>query len=188
MTSALSRTALLCCLALVACIPMKTLRGSSGTFLTPMGAKVNVKRSAADVTPVLQQVFMERGFPVISKATPAPNTTLFFFRGSRAVVTAQNNTSDDVLGAGGQIGSWFAVRVTEEVGANKSVIAFYGKPTVYGKEVCADQDDQLRDVNYTCTDVRVNNEWPAGQLVEGREETEIITAVIATLTERLPER
>jgi hypothetical protein len=188
MTNSLRLAALTCCFALVACIPMKTLRGSSGTFLTPMGAKVNVKRTAADVTPVVQQVFMERGFQVLNKVTPAPNATVFFFRGSRAVVTAQNNTSDDVLSAGGQIGSWFAVRVTEEVGANKSVVAFYGKPTVYGKEVCADQDDQLRDTNYTCTDVRVNAEWPAGQLVEGREETEIITAVIATLTERLPER
>jgi hypothetical protein len=185
MFKAIGRKSLLLSGLLLACIPMKTLRGSTSTFLTPAGARVTVNRPAAMVGPVVQQVFAERGFSAVSQATPTPTSTVLFMRGTRSAVTSANRSSDAVYGLDGQIGSWFAVRITEENG--KSIVSFYGKPTVYGTEICADQDDQLRDTGYTCIEVRVRAEWPAGQLVEGREETEVITAVIATLTERLPE-
>ncbi len=185
MSNALGRMSLLVGCLLLACIPMKTLRGSTATFLTPAGARVTVNRPAAMVVPVVQQVFAERGFSAFNQATPTPASTVLFMRGTRAAITSQNGSADAVYGLDGQIGSWFAVRVTEENG--KSIVTFYGKPTVYRTEVCADQDDQLRDTGYACIEVRVRAEWPATQLVEGREETEVITAVIATLTERLPE-
>lgn len=172
--------------ALAACIPMKTLRGSSGTYLTPAGAKVNVNRPSATTVGVVQQIFAERGFPLVNRVQVSPTNVVLFFRGTRNSITNENNTADAVYAAGGQLGSWFAVRVTDD--GVKSVVSFYGKPVVYGQEVCADGDSQLNDVQYRCVDVRVREDWPAGQLVEGREETEVITSVTTTITERLPER
>jgi len=111
---------------------------------------------------------------------------VLYFKGSRALVVSQNNTADSLYAAGGQLGSWFAVRVTEE--GYHSTLQFYGKPTLAGQEVCADADDQLRDAQYQCTDTRVREDWPGVQLVEGREETQVISGLITTLTERMPEK
>jgi hypothetical protein len=101
------------------------LRGSTSTFLTPAGTRVTVNRPAAMVGPVVQQVFAERGFSAVSQATPTPTSTVLFMRGTRSAVTSANRSSDAVYGLDGQIGSWFAVRITEENG--KSIVSFYGK-------------------------------------------------------------
>jgi hypothetical protein len=172
--------------ALAGCISYKTLRGSSGNYLTPAGARVTLNRQASDISQAVQQLFAERGFQLVNRAQPTPQSQVLFFKGSRALVTTQNNTADTTWSAGGQLGSWFAVRVVED-GYHCSV-QFYGKPTVGGQEVCADGDDQLRDAQYQCVDTKVREDWPGFQLVEGREETQVITSVIATLTERVPEK
>jgi hypothetical protein len=171
-------------LALLGCIAHTTLRGSSSTFLTPAGAQVTVNRQSSAMVPALQQLFAERGFQFVSQAQPRPDTQVLFFKGSRALVTSQNNTSDSLYAAGGQIGSWFAVRVVE-VGY-KSTVSFYGKPTLGDQEVCSDGDDQLRDVQYRCTNTQVRSDWPGFALVEGREETQVISGLVTTLAQRFP--
>ena len=112
---------------------------------------------------------------------------MLFFRGGR-FAPGYGPTSADPMwaAAASQVGSWFAVRITDD--GVKSTLMLYGKPTVNGTEICGEGDDQLRDARYSCIDVRVREDWPTTQLVEGREETEVISAVISTLTERLPER
>jgi hypothetical protein len=85
-----------------------------------------------------------------------------------------------------QLGSWFAVRVKDD-GAN-SIIQFYGKPTVYGSEGCSDGDSDLRDAKYTCTDLKVREDWPGVALTAGREETRVIAGIIATLVDRVTPR
>ena len=173
-------------LSVVACVPMKTLRGSSGTYLTPAGARVNVNRPGEITSRVVQEIFGERGFPLANRVAVTPQNVVFYFKGSRAQLNNGYNPNDATYSVASQLGSWFAVRITDD--GVKSVVSFYGKPIVYGQEICHDGDSTLRDAKYDCMDVRVREDWPAGQLVEGREETEVITSVIATMTERLPER
>ncbi|MFT3712627.1 MAG: hypothetical protein QM817_33680 [Archangium sp.] len=89
----------------------------------------------------------------------------------------QNYVSRDV-------GSWFAVRAVTENG--RTVLTFYGKPTVFNAEGCGDGDSNLRDTGYSCRDLLVRADWPGQQLVEGREETQVISTIIALLGERWP--
>lgn len=170
-----------------ACVPMRTLKGSTATYLTPAGSRVAVNRPVGTVAATVQELFAERGFPLVNRAQVSPTNLVLFFRGGRISPGYQSGSVNPSYGAAAsQVGSWFAVRVTDE-GA-KSTASFFGKPTVNGTEVCGDGDDQLRDAQYRCVEVRVREDWPATQLVEGREETQIISSVIASLLERLPER
>ena len=170
-----------------ACVPMRTLRGSTATYLTPAGSRVTINRPAGTVAHAIQEVFSERGFLLVNRFQVSPANVVLFFRGARSIPGHHHGSGDPTWAdAASQVGSWFAVRITDD-GA-KSTLALFGKPTVNGTEICDDGDNQLRDARYACIDVRVREDWPATQLVEGREETEIISAVISTLTERLPER
>ena len=166
------------------CVAMKTLRGSTATYLTKAGSQVTVERPAGMVAGVLQQIFAERGYMLSGRYQVAPNNVVLYFRGGR--VAPPYDPSDDPAKsvAIGQIGSWFAARITDD--GTRSTVALYGKPTVNGVEVCGDADDQLKDARYACVDVKVKEDWPGSRLVDGREETEIVSAVISTLSERLP--
>lgn len=168
------------------CIPMQTVRGSSLKFLTSAGASLTVSRPGPGVAAVLEQSFTERGFPVVNRAQVGPNNLVLFFKGNRDRLNWQNRTAAEVNSVGAQVGSWFAVRIKDD-GA-RSQVQFYGKPTVYGSEACAEGDHDLRDTGYACKDVVVRADWPGLGLVEGREETQVISAIITILDERLPSR
>lgn len=94
-----------------------------------------------------------------------------------ASMQEQNYASRDV-------GSWFSVRAVTVEG--KTVLTFYGKPTIYGGEGCGQGDSDLRDTGYACRELTMRADWPGHQLVEGREETQVISTIIAVLGERWP--
>jgi hypothetical protein len=109
------------------------------------------------------------GTPAAAGTTPPPTNA--------ARMSEQNYVSRDV-------GSWFSVRAVTE--NNKTVLTFYGKPTVFNGEGCGDGDHALRDTGYVCRDLTVRADWAGHQLVEGREETQVISTIIALLGERWP--
>jgi hypothetical protein len=82
------------------------------------------------------------------------------------------------------VGSWFAVRAVTD--KSRTVLTFYGKPTVYNGEGCGSGDGDLRDTGYSCRTLEVRADWAGHQLVEGREETQVISTIIAILGERWP--
>lgn len=169
------------------CVPMRTLRGSTRTYLTQAGAQVALNRPGETVAVAVQQIFAERGFPMVNRIQVTPTNLVLFFRGGRFAPGYGPSSSDPMWAvAASQVGSWFAVRIIDD--GLKSTTMLYGKPTVNGTELCGEGDDLLRDVKYSCVEVRVREDWPAAQLVEGREETEVVSAVISMLTERLPDR
>jgi hypothetical protein len=172
-------------LVLSACIPMRTLHASTATYLTPAGASVKVDRTASIAAAAVQDIFSERGCPLESRSQVSTSDTVLFFRCVR-VSPVVTGIDPRLAAAAAQVGSWFAVRVKGE--HSKSVVSFFGKPTVNGTEVCGDGDDELEDTRYTCVNVRVRKDWPAVQLVEGREETQFIASAIAALNERFPDQ
>lgn len=174
-------------MVLGACVPMRTLRGSTRTYLTQAGAQVVLNRPAGAVAAAVQEIFAERGFPMVNRFQVTPSNLVLFFRGGRFTPGYGPSSSDPMwAAAASQVGSWFAVRIIDD--GVKSTLMLYGKPTVNGTELCGEGDDLLRDAKYSCIEVRVREDWPAVRLVEGREETEVVSAVISTLTERLPDR
>jgi len=169
-----------------ACVPMKTLRGSTATYLTSAGSRVTISRPGGTVAGTVQEIFSERGLLLVNRFQVSPANVVLFFRGARMIPGSSMSRDPVWASAASEVGSWFAVRIADD--GSRSIVTFFGKPTVNGTEICGDGDDQFRDARYACIDVRVREDWPAGQLVEGREETEVISGIISTLTERLPER
>ncbi|MFZ5446751.1 MAG: hypothetical protein ACOZQL_42585 [Myxococcota bacterium] len=170
-------------LSLTACVPMREVRGSSLKYLTTAGATLELGSPAAQVEPMLEQLMGDRGFTVTKRAT-AKKGKVTFFAGNRDRI---NRRWQQQLGnpVSREIGSWFAVRVVSPT-PESTTLVFYGKPTVHGAEGCGDGDGDLRDADYTCLDLRLRAEWSGFPLVEGREETQVISAIIALLGEQFP--
>ncbi len=166
-------------LALLACTPMKTIDGSARRYLTQAGTTIAFNKPAADVTAAVEVYFQERGLPVFNRATVSDTNRVLFFKGPRQ---RRGGRSSGFVADG--IGSWFAVRVLAE--GNKTTLHFYGKPTFNDAESCGEGDRELKDTGYTCTAIEQRADWPGHQLVEGREETQVISTVIARLGERWP--
>lgn len=171
-------------LSLTACVPMKDVRGSSLKYLTQAGATLSLGRPAAEIVPTLEQLFSERGFPVTKRAEGKPGQVLFFV-GTRDRLNRRWRDQQPQNPVSREVGSWFAVRVVAPT-PQTTTLLFYGKPTVFGAEGCSDGDSELRDVGNSCLDLRMRAEWSGFPLVEGREETQVISAVIATLGEQFP--
>jgi hypothetical protein len=191
-------------LALVGCVvagctPTKAIRGSSMTFLTPAGASIALVRPAAELEAVVEQLLGERGFTVTRRA-PTKKGKVLFFSGTRDRLNRRYREPSYAPsmapppppgpapmpgGISRDVGSWFAVRVTPgEQGV--TTLIFYGKPMVLNAEGCADSDSDLRDAEYTCNDLRLRADWSGFALTDGREETQVITGIIAVLGEQFP--
>ncbi len=166
-------------LLLFACTPMRVIDGSSRRFLTPAGTTISFNKSALDVTAAVEVYFQERGFEAVQRATVNDNNRVTFFKGPRRTRSGGSSFVAD------GIGSWFAVRFLTD-GPNKTTLQLYGKPTVNGQEACDSGDRDLRDTGYTCARFEQRADWPGHQLVEGREETQVISTIIARLGERWP--
>lgn len=117
------------------------------------------------------------GATTTTGASPTATTQPRSGTADSAQMREQNYVSRDV-------GSWFSVRATTE--NNRTVLKFYGKPTVFNAEGCGQGDSDLRDTGYSCRELTVRADWPGHQLVEGREETQVISTIIAVLGERWP--
>jgi hypothetical protein len=182
---ALTLLVLVTAAAMTACTPMYTVRGSSLTYLTPAGATLEVARPGPAAAALVEQIFIERGYQAAGRAQVSSTNLVLFFTGSRDRQTRRGYASGDPNGLNAQLGSWFAVRVKDQ-GPQAAVVTFYGKPMVYGAEACAEGDRDLKDAGYVCKDVIVRADWPGLQLVEGREETKVISAIISTVGERVP--
>lgn len=165
---------------------MRTVKGSARTFLTEAGTTIDFQRPAPEVTASLEQLFSDRGFSVLKRADVTPNNKVIYFRGTRDRINRRRpNDNQQQNFVQQDIGSWFAVRVVSE--GPKTTLSFYGKPTVLGLEGCGEGDRELRDAGYECKDVERRADWAGHQLVEGREETQVISTVIAQLGERWPQ-
>lgn len=183
------------------------------TFLTPAGASISLVRAAPELEAAAEQLLGERGFTVTRRA-PTKKGKVLFFAGTRDRLNRRHRDPsyrdpsyrapyrDPSLPAspppppppmapsmpGGisrDVGSWFAVRVTPGEGGVTTLV-FYGKPTVLNAEGCADSDSDLRDAEYTCNDLRLRADWSGFALTDGREETQVITGIIALLGEQYP--
>lgn len=168
---------------LAGCTPMRAIKGSTRTFLTEAGTTIGFDRPTSDVLPVVTQLLSDRGFTESKRTEVTPNNTVIYFNGTRDRINrGRRNDNPQTNFVSQDIGSWFAVRVVSA--GSKTTLSFYGKPTVHGLEGCGAGDRELRDAGYGCTDLEKRADWPGHQLVEGREETQVISAVITLLGER----
>lgn len=163
---------------LTACTPMKAIDGTARRFLTSAGATIAFDKAKTDVLAAVQVYMTERGYQEFKRTDVSGTNHVLYFKGPRP--TRRGNTANSFVSDG--IGSWFAVRVVGEGG--KTTLTFYGKPTLDGKEACGDGDRELKDAGYTCAPFEERADWPGHQLVEGREETQVISTIIARLAER----
>ena len=171
-------------IVLAACTPMRTIKGSASKFLTEDGTSIAFERPVADIEAAVTQLMNERGFQELKRTEVTPNNKVVFFRGTRERINrgGRRDQQPNSNFVSQDIGSWFAVRFVTE--GNRTTILFLGKPTVHGVEGCGDGDRDLRDVGYTCTEVEKRSDWAGHQLMQGREETQVISTVIAQLGER----
>lgn len=166
------------------CTSMRTIKGSARLFLTEAGTTIDFDRPEADVLPVVTQLFGDRGFVEYKRADVSPTNKIIYLRGTRDRINRRRGNDQSTPNFVTQdIGSWFAVRVVSE--GPKTKLSFYGKPTVHGLEGCGEGDRELRDAGYSCTDVEKRTDWAGHQLTEGREETQVISTIVALLGERL---
>lgn len=124
-----------------------------------------------------------------NETTQPPTTGATTNTGTPAATPPRSGTADSTQMreqnyVSRDVGSWFSVRATTE--NNRTVLKFYGKPTVFNAEGCGQGDNDLRDTGYSCRELTVRADWPGHQLVEGREETQVISTIIAVLGERWP--
>jgi hypothetical protein len=165
---------------LSACTAMKPIDGTARKFLTQAGATIAFDKPMTDILAAVQVYMTDRGYQEFKRSDVSENNHVIFFKGERQ--SRRGNNGSSFVSDG--IGSWFAVRFVTE--GNKTTLSFYGKPTIDGKEACGDGDKDLKDTGYACTPYEQRADWPGHQLVEGREETQVISTVIARLGERWP--
>lgn len=167
--------AVLATLCVTGCASSITLRASTNDFLKPAATEVTVSPPPQQVIPMVERLFLERGFTSAGPALQGENNTaVYLFKGLRAPSAGT---------VGMDLGSWFAVRITGQ--GSGTLVSVLGKPMVSGLEVCSDADELLRDVKYTCVDTRVPDGWSGRGLVSGRDETEVVSWVLTALYERL---
>lgn len=165
--------------SLMACTPMRPIDGTARKFLTGAGATITFDKPMADLLAAVQVFMTERGYQEFKRADVSATNHVIFFKGPRP---QRRGASASFVSDG--IGSWFAVRFVTDGG--KTTLTFFGKPTLDGKEACGDGDKDLKDAGYTCAPFEERADWPGHQLVEGREETQVVTTIIARLGERWP--
>lgn len=165
---------------LMACTPMKPIDGTARKFLTGAGATITFEKPMADLIAAVQVFMSERGYQELKRSDVSATNHVIYFKGPRP--TRRGGSANSFVSDG--IGSWFAVRFVTEKG--NTTLTFYGKPTLDGKEACGEGDRELKDTGYACTPFEERADWPGHQLVEGREETQVISTIIARLGERWP--
>ena len=158
------------------CTSMVTLRGSSNDYLRKKGTMVTLTVSQAQVHPVLDQLFYERGFAQAGTQPGDNNSEIIIYKGARSV-------PPEAAAYGVQLGSWFAARLQAQ--GTGTLVTLLGKPMIGAIELCSDADDLLKDIKYACSDTRVPSTWMGQNLVTGRDEEEIVSWVLNGLYERL---
>jgi hypothetical protein len=138
--------------------------------------RVSLNAPIAEVQPVLDELFGQRGFRSTGIQKAENGSQVIIYKGPRPV-------PPEAAAYGIQLGSWFAARITN--GPNSTDVQLMGKPMVGQIEVCSDHDDVYKDIKYACTDTRVPNDWAGKNLVTGRDETEVVGWVMTGLYERL---
>jgi len=164
-------------LALCGCSNLVVIRGSSNDYLKKRATTVVVNQPAAEVQPVLDELFMARGFRQAGTLPGENQSQVVYYKGSRAV-------PPNAAPYGIQLGSWYAARLAPNAqGATE--VTVMGKPMVGQVELCSDHDNLLADIRYTCIDTKVPPDWVGMNLVSGRDETEVVSWVLAGLYERM---
>jgi hypothetical protein len=160
----------------LSCASMVTIRGSSNDYLKQKGTMVPLTVSSAQVHPVLDQLFFERGFAPAGSQVGDNSSEIVFYKGARSV-------PPEAAQYGIQLGSWFAARLQPQ--GTGTLVTLLGKPMVGTIEICSDADDSLKDIKYACTDTRVPSSWAGQNYVTGRDEEEIVSWILNGLYERL---
>lgn len=161
------------------CSNLVTVRGSSNDFLKRKATTVTLNAPQNIVQQRLDEVMDRRGFRPTSTQAADNGTTVVIYKGSRRVPR-------EVQNYGIQLGSWFAARLGPSDGNPTSTdVTLMGKPMVGNLELCSDHDKLLSDIQYQCTDTQVAPDWAGRNLVSGRDETEVVSGVLAALYERL---
>jgi hypothetical protein len=173
------------CLALAGCVEYLPARASSLGKDSPATASVKIEHSRADVSPVLDVLFKERGFQLVNKIDASPAVSYYIFKGPRQSITDVRGNSDIVVAETYNIGSWFAARLAENRTGTITEVFLLGKPTVNGTEVCSDADALLKEVQYWCIDTKFKEGAPEVKLITGREEAETVKGILVELTERV---
>jgi hypothetical protein len=162
--------------SLLGCASTITVRASSSDYLQKKGTSVTVDAPQQAAEAELDRLFSERGFGRSGEPKTSPNGQVIFYSGPRQVPR-------DVQDYGIQLGSWFAVRVFPQNA--QTVVSIIGKPSIGGLELCSDNDRDLSDVSYTCSDTQVPKNWMGLNLITGRDEETVVSYVLDKLYERL---
>ena len=167
----------LICLVGSSCASTMIVRGSSSDFLQKKGTSVTVNAPPNAVNAELDRLFMERGFMRVGDGTPATTGgEVLFYKGPRHVSTVDQDY-------GIQLGSWFAARVLPQ--GNQTTLSILGKPMIGQVELCSDNDSDLTDIKYVCTDTQVPKNYMALNMITGRDEETVVSDVLDRLYERL---
>lgn len=159
---------------LVGCASTVTLRASTSDFLKPQAMSALVTSPPSQVGPVVEQLFAQRGYPLVGREVLKGEVHFLYFRGPRLP------GSD---GAAMNLGSYYAVRLSI-VPPNLTSATVLGKPTVGGVELCSDADGMMSESGYRCDDTRVPSDWAGKSRVTGRDEAEVVAWVVTGLYER----
>ncbi|MBK7857242.1 MAG: hypothetical protein IPJ65_01205 [Archangiaceae bacterium] len=165
-------------LSSLGCNPQLILRGSSNDFLKHKATIVSLNLQPAQIQPVLDELFFQRGFRPASTQTGDKGSVVVVYKGSRPI-------PPDAANVGINIGSWYAARVGPSESPGITDVEIIGKPMVGVVELCSDHDKRLNDIKYTCNDTKVPPDWAGKHLVTGRDETEVVSWVLTGLYERL---
>jgi hypothetical protein len=191
--NALVRRAALLVLALAllaapaGCVSYQVVRASSLNHLTAAESTIRVTNvPAGAIADLTRQTFADRGYPLVLRRQVSGQVTLLVFTGPRRAVTTGGGTSDMVVAQTNEIGSWFVARIVELRGFVE--VSMFGQPTVNGQEVCADADAYLREAEYWCLDTRMRTDYPYAWMLTGKEESEVVHGVQATLQQQLSGR
>jgi hypothetical protein len=161
------------------CSNLIVVRGSSNDFLKRKATKVTLNAPQNVVQQRMDELMDRRGFRPISTQAAGDGTSIVIYKGSRHVPR-------EVQNYGITLGSWFAARLGPSDGnATSTDVTLMGKPMIGNLELCSDHDNLLEDIKYMCTDTKVAPDWAGKNLVSGRDETEVVSGVLADLYERL---
>jgi hypothetical protein len=168
-------------LLLAGCVDQVPLRASSTYQLQPESMRVVVSGSEIETVNVLQELLGVKGFYRAGKYDVARDIHYYVWKADqqpRPIDRKQKRPELDKH----ELGTWLLARVyTGKPGTEVMIVA---KPTVDGREVCAESDGLFEEAKYHCVDTLVSSKAPPEKLPTGAEEAQLVATTLADLKAR----
>lgn len=172
-------------LALAGCMNQVPLRASSTYVLTEQASRATLPASEAETVALLSTIVGERGFYRTARYDVARDVRYYTWR---------SDQQPHVRGApklrempDHEVGSWLLARVDMRHPPLTEILLI-AKPTVDGREICADSDSFLQEAAYHCVDTMVKSNVPPEKLPNGTEEAELVGYALRELKTRFESR